>query len=93
MEFCDCVCNTMATHVLIKMFYVVVDGSMKEGVDPLEAYMASVGGHLDRGKKLLLKQQLHHLNNVSDICLSSSLIMVDYLCVKRVSISRVRKLC
>ena len=56
MEFCDCVCSTMATHVLINMCYVVVDGSMKEGIDPLEAYMASVGGHLDRGKKLLLKQ-------------------------------------
>ena len=27
--------------------------------------MANVGGHLDKGQKLLLKQQLHTLNQVS----------------------------
>ena len=55
--------SSLIYTVLFAIFVIGRDSSEK-GVDPLEAYMANVGDLMDSGKKLLLKQQLHHLNTV-----------------------------
>ena len=39
-------------------------GVADEGVDPLEAYMAHMGDHMDKGRRLHLKQQLQSLYKV-----------------------------
>ena len=49
------------------------DSGLSAEIDPLEAYMANVGCHLDKGKRLDLKNQLHDLKNVSLNRLSSLL--------------------
>ena len=44
---------------------VCISGESEDaGVDSLEAYMGNLGSHLDKGKRLELKQQLHSLIHV-----------------------------
>lgn len=45
-------------------------------VDSLDAYMSSVGDHLDKTKRSEIKHQLHELRRVSQAMLSGVLLML-----------------
>ncbi len=53
--------------MFVCLFVVVLAVSeVHEGADPLDVFMSSVGGHLDKAQKTSLKQQLQALSKVRD---------------------------
>ena len=52
------------TASLIKLSPPLAAGDESNGVDSLDAYMADVGSHMDRGRRTEFKLRLHTLKNV-----------------------------
>ena len=50
--------------MLLLLLLLLLVSEAEDGVDPLEAYMSSVKGRLDKSKRLELTQELHTLRNV-----------------------------
>ena len=55
---------------------VCLGDDVSGSVDSLDAYMSSVGDHLDKTKRSEIKHQLHELRRVSQATLSGVLLVL-----------------
>ena len=57
--------NVVVVFVVVICLLLLLASEAEDGVDPLEAYMSSVKGRLDKSKRVELTQELHTLRNVN----------------------------